>query len=73
MTAQRGEPAQVTEADVRSAITEFMGTDSQTNAWMRGKFPAGPLKGERPVDLVAAGRGQDVLDLIAALQDGAYL
>lgn len=66
-------PQPVSEADVRKAIAEFMGTDQQTNAWMRGRFPSGPLKGERAADLVAAGRGQDVLDLIEALKDGAYL
>lgn len=63
----------VTDMDVREAITEFMGTAQMADQWMKGKFPFGPLKGQRPVDLVLAGRGQEVLDLIEAMKSGAVL
>lgn len=63
----------VSDMDVRESISEFMGTANMTDQWMRSPFKAGPLVGQTPVDLVLAGRGQEVLDLIDAVRDGAFL
>lgn len=67
------EQRRVTDMDVRESITEFMGTARMTDQWMAEPFKAGPLRGHTPRDLVLAGRGQEVLDLIDALRDGAFL
>ena len=61
----------VTEQDVRDAIADLIEAD-RIDGWMTGHF-RGVLGNQRPVDLVAAGEGQRVLDLIEAIKSGAVL
>ncbi len=59
----------VTVDDVRAALVDLLipGADDE---WLHCHIPA--LGRQRPIDLIAAGDGQRVLDLIDAMKDGAF-
>lgn len=61
----------VTEEDVRTALADLVEPE-RINGWIHGQF-SGVLGNQRPVDLIAAGEGQRVLDLIEAIKSGAFL
>lgn len=61
----------VTEEDVRTALADLVEPE-RINGWIHGQF-SGVLGDQSPVDLIAAGEGQRVLDLIEAIKSGAFL
>lgn len=71
--ADREAAPYVSDMDVRERITPFLLTAEAIDAWMASPFPNGPLRGKSATQWVLEGRGQDVLDFIAAMEDGVFM
>ena len=60
-----------TREGIKAQLRHLYDTDEEAELWLR--IPQKMLGGAVPEHLIEAGRGDEVLEVIAAVAEGAYL